>query len=299
MKFGITYSNVGPFLQPENLENLARTADEVGIESIFTVEHLVIPRGYKSIFPYSDTGKMPLNNEAIPIQDPVLPLVYAASFTKKLRLVTGVLLLPQRHPFYVAKQMATLDVLSRGRAILGVGIGWLKEEFDALGIPFRERAGRTEEAILAIRSLWSEEPSSFNGKFFRWNEVYCKPKPVQSSGVPIIIGGQVEAAARRAARLGDGFYAHHGGHDLQEIKSLIAAIRDECGKIGRNPEDIELTVGAGSTAVREPPATQSLDKIRRYEDLGVSRIVLSPPAYDSEGVRRGLIEFGERILSKL
>ena len=140
MKIGLMYANIRPFVQPDNFENLVCTAEEVGVESIFTAEHVVIPHDYKTEFPYSKTGKMPSNDETVPIPDPILPLVFAAALTKKLRLATGVMILPQRHPVYVAKQMATLDVLSGGRAILGIGIGWLKEEFEALGIP--DVAGR-------------------------------------------------------------------------------------------------------------------------------------------------------------
>lgn len=115
MKIGLMYANVGPFVQPDNFKNLVCTAEEVGVESIFTVEHVVIPHDYKTVFPFSKTGKMPSNDETVPIPDPVLPLVFAAALTKKLRLATGVMILPQRHPAYVAKQMATLDVLSGGR----------------------------------------------------------------------------------------------------------------------------------------------------------------------------------------
>ena len=152
MKFGVMYANAGPFGYPEPLTHLARTAEEVGVESIWTVEHVVIPVGYKSTYPYDPSGRIPLP-ESVPIPDPLLPLAFAAAVTKRLRLATGILILPQRHPIYVAKEVATLDVLSGGRAILGIGIGWLQEEFDALGIPFAERAARTAEAVRALRSL--------------------------------------------------------------------------------------------------------------------------------------------------
>src|SRR2546427_3294240 len=137
MKFGLMYANAGPFGFPENLAHLARTAEEAGIESLWAVEHVVIPVGYRSVYPYSPSGKIP-GPENIPLPDPLLALTFAAAVTTKLRLATGILLLPQRHPIYVAKEVATLDVLSNGRAILGIGVGWLREEFEALGIPFEE-----------------------------------------------------------------------------------------------------------------------------------------------------------------
>jgi probable F420-dependent oxidoreductase len=287
MKFGIMFANVGPFMLPDHFENLVRTAEEVGIESLFTVEHVVVPQGYQSEYPYSPTGRMP-GEESSPIPDPVLPLVYAAAISEKLRLGTGVMILPQRHPAYVAKEIATLDLLSGGRALLGVGIGWLREEFETLGIPFRERAPRTEEAIRAIRVLWKGEAESFEGRFYRWGPVYSQPRPVQPGGVPILVGGHVEGAARRAARFGDGFFPANG--DLKVLPGLLAALSDECGKIGRKPEEVEITTGA---------PVRDLDDVKRYEDLGVSRLVMGPPAFDKDGIRQKLQEFGDRILSKL
>ena len=284
MKFGLMYANAGPFANPEVFEALVRTADEVGIESIWTVEHVVVPVGYESQYPYSESGRMP-GPENSPIPDPILPLSYAAAITDRLRFGTGVLILPQRHPAYVAKQMATLDQLSRGRAMLGVGIGWLEEEFQTVGVPFKERAARTEESIRAIRSLWSDAPSPFDGEYYRWAAVESNPKPVQKPGVPIIVGGHVAGAARRAARVGDGFFPARG--DLETLPRLIGAMTEECRRIERDPASIELTTGAGN-----PDA----DTVKRYEDLGVSRLVLGPPAFDPEGIKRGLNEFADRLI---
>ena len=284
MKFGLMYANAGPFGTPEVFEALVRTADEVGIESIWTVEHVVVPVGYESQYPYSESGRMP-GPENSPIPDPILPLSYAAAITDRLRFGTGVLILPQRHPAYVAKQMATLDQLSRGRAMLGVGIGWLEEEFQTLGVPFKERAARTEESIRAIRSLWSDSPSPFDGEYYRWAAVESNPKPVQKPGVPIIVGGHVAGAARRAARVGDGFFPARG--DLETLPKLIDAMSEECRRLGRDPASIELTTGAGN-----PDA----DTVKRYEDIGVSRLVLGPPAFDPEGIKRGLNEFADRLI---
>jgi probable F420-dependent oxidoreductase len=284
MKFGLMFVNSGPFANPKLFEVLVRTADEVGIESLWTVEHVVVPVGYESQYPYSPTGRMPGNSEKIPIPDPVVPLAYAAAITKQIKLGTGILILPQRHPVYVAKEMATLDVLSGGRALLGVGIGWLEEEFEVVGVPFRERAARTEESVRALLSLWAPEPSSFEGRFYRWGPVESYPKPVQPRGVPIVVGGHVEGAARRAARVGDGFFPARGELDL--LAKLFAAMRDECGKVGRKPEEIELTTGM---------AGNDRDSVRRYEDLGVSRLIVSPPGFDPDGLRRGLEDFANRL----
>ncbi|MDH3212813.1 MAG: LLM class F420-dependent oxidoreductase [Myxococcales bacterium] len=286
MKFGLFYANAGPFTAPDAFEALVRTAEEVGFESIWTVEHAVVPVGYRSQYPYSKDGRMP-GRENSPIGDPLLALAYAAAVTKKIRLATGIVILPQRHPVYVAKEFATLDVLSRGRAILGVGIGWLEEEFEVIGVPFHERAARTEESIRAIRSLWRDAPEPFEGEFFRWNPVESNPKPVQKPGVPIVIGGHVEGAARRAARIGDGFFPARGG--IAKIPGLLRALRDECGKIGRDPAEIEVTASDNDL---------DLDGVRRYEEEGVSRLVTPPRAFDPEGIRRSLTEFAERVIAK-
>jgi probable F420-dependent oxidoreductase len=287
MKFGIMFANVGPFGQPKGLEHLARTAEEAGFESIWTVEHVVVPVGYRSPYPYSPSGRMP-GPENSPIPDPLLPLAFAAAVTTRLRLGTGILILPQRHPVYVAKELATLDVLSGGRALAGVGIGWLREEFDVVGVPFAERAPRTEESIRAIRSLWKSEPEPFAGRFYRWPAVQSNPKPVQPGGVPIIIGGHVEGAARRAARCGDGFFPARG--DLEELPKLLAALRDECAKTGRDPAEIEISTGGGNV---------DLDAVRRYAELGVARLVIGPPGLDPEGLRRGLHQFAERVIARV
>jgi probable F420-dependent oxidoreductase len=286
MKFGLMFVNSGPFSIPETFDTLVRTADEVGFESLWTVEHVVVPVGYESEYPYSPTGKMP-GDETASIPDPLLPLAYAAAVTKQIRLGTGIMILPQRHPAYVAKEFATLDVLSRGRALAGIGIGWLREEFDVLGIPFGERVGRTEEAIEAIRSLWSDGAQPFEGKYYRWPAVESNPKPVQKPGVPIIVGGHVEGAARRAARVGDGFFPARG--DMKTLAPLLDALRDECGKTGRNPDEIEISTGAGAL---DP------DTVRRYEDLGVSRLVMPPPAFDVEGLKAALPKLAEDLIVK-
>jgi probable F420-dependent oxidoreductase len=287
MDFGVFFANAGPFSQPEVFETLIRTAEDVGMESLWAVEHVVVPVGYESRYPYSRDGRMP-GPEGSPISDPLVALGFAAALSNRLRLATGIIILPQRHPFYAAKEFASLDVLSGGRAIMGVGIGWLEEEFDALGIPFAERAARTEEGVRAIRSLWRPEPEAFEGEFYRWKPVHSLPAPIQKPGVPIVVGGHVEAAARRAARIGDGFFPAKGG--LKGLPPLFAAVKDECSKVGRDPAEIELTTGMES---------QDLDNIRRHEDLGVSRMVLPPPGFDSEAIRRGFESFADNVISKL
>src|SRR5499427_4629172 len=183
MKLGLMFANSGPFANPQLMAHLAQAAERFGFESIWTVEHVVIPQDYQSPYPYSPSGKIP-GSEDVPIPDPLLPLAYAAAITKTLRLGTGVMILPQRHPLYVAKEVATLDVISGGRAMLGIGSGWCAEEFTALGLDFHQRGKRTDEAIEALRVLWREDPSTFGGTHFNFERIRSFPKPVQSGGVP-------------------------------------------------------------------------------------------------------------------
>ena len=283
MKIGIMFANVGPFVEPDALANLAISAEQAGVESLWTVEHVVVPVGYTAEYPYSPSGKMP-GPENSPIPDPVLPLAYAAAVTEKIKLGTGILILPQRHPTYVAKEFATLDRLSRGRAILGVGIGWLHEEFAALGIPFEERVGRTEESIRAIRSLWKEGAEPFKGDYYSWPAVESNPKPVQPAGPPIVVGGHVTGAARRAARYGDGFFPARG--DAARMAEFVRVIEDECKKIDRDPAEIEISCGGN---------VKDVDALKQLRDLGVSRVCTGPPGFDPDSIKRGLGEISDTL----
>jgi probable F420-dependent oxidoreductase len=287
MKLGLMFANSGPFANPQLLAHLAQSAERFGFESIWTVEHVVIPQDYQSPYPYSPSGKIP-GSEDVPIPDPLLPLAYAAAITKTLKLGTGVMILPQRHPLYVAKEVATLDVLSNGRVILGIGSGWLKEEFDSLGLDFHQRGARTDEAIKSLRALWSPEAaSSFRGKHFSFGPVKCFPKPVQKGGVPIVIGGHSPAAAKRAGRYGDGFFPAIGEPD--KLQALFAMMAAEAKKAGRDPKQIELSCMGRA----------KVDSLKALEDVGITRVVVPPPAYDPDGITRGLEKIASEVLSKL
>jgi probable F420-dependent oxidoreductase len=287
MKLGLMFANSGPFANPQLMAHLAQAAERFGFESIWTVEHVVIPQNYQSPYPYSPSGKIP-GSEDVPIPDPLLPLAYAAAITKTLRLGTGVMILPQRHPLYVAKEVATLDVLSNGRVILGIGSGWLKEEFDSLGLDFHQRGARTDEAINSLRALWSPEAaSSFHGKHFSFGPVKCFPKPVQKGGVPIVVGGHSPAAAKRAGRYGNGFFPAIAEPD--KLKELFAMMSAEAKKAGRDPKEIELSCMGRA----------KVDALKGLQDIGVERVVVPPPAYDPEGITRGLEKIANEVLSKV
>ncbi len=283
MKLGLMYVNVGPFADPERFAKLARIAEAEGIESLWAVDHAAVPVELRSSYPYTEDGQLPLP-PTTNLTDPLISLAYAAALTSRIRLATGVLLVSQRHPAHVAKAMATLDHISNGRAILGVGIGWLREEFEMMGVPFRQRASRTEECVAAVRSLWSCDDEGFSGRYHAWEPAYAYPKPKQTRGVPVVIGGAVEAAARRAARIGDGFFPVEGR--FSELRKLLDALRDECAKLGRDPRTIEVST---------IPNALDPDSIRAYRELGVDRLIFAPPAFDESGLVHGLREVVQHV----
>ena len=178
---------------------------------------------------------MPGGRDDFPLPDPLIWMAFVAAATTRIKFATGILILPQHNPVLAAKQIATLDHLSRGRILLGVGVGWLREEFAALGVPFEERGARTDEYIAAMRELWSADKPTFKGRFVAFKEAYCRPQPVNKS-VPIIVGGHSDAAARRAGRLGDGFFPAS-----RAPAQLIALARKEAEAAGRDPDKLKIT----------------------------------------------------------
>jgi len=285
MKLGLLYVNVGPFAAPEPFAQLVRVAEQEGVESIWTVDHAAIPATMRSAYPYTLDGELPLP-PTTDLADPLIALGYAAALTQRIRLATGVLLVSQRHPAHVAKAMATLDQLSEGRAMLGVGIGWLKEEFELMGIEFKERVRRTEESVRAVRSLWGQGTSRFEGDYFHWEPMHAYPKPREQAGrsIPVVFGGCVEASARRAARLGDGFFPVDGR--FSELGKLLDALRDECRILGRDPREIEVST---------VPVSLDEGALRTYREMGVDRLIIAPPAFDRDGLVAGLREAVDRV----
>jgi probable F420-dependent oxidoreductase len=281
MKLGISFANSGKFSQQGLFAQLAKDCDALGFESIWTVEHVVIPRPHMP-YPGSKDGQMP-GGDQVPIPDPLVPLAYAAAITTTLKLSTGVIILPQRHPLYLAKQLATLDLLSNGRVMVGIGSGWMKEEFDSLQIPFNMRGARTDESIKALRILWNEPVASFHGQHFRFHDVKSYPKPVQRKGIPIHIGGHSLAAARRAGRYGDGFFPTLT--NAERLSELFGVVRDEARKAGRNPDQIEFS----AMAAAKPDAVKAL------RDIGVCRIILPPPSSDPRKLRAGLEKIADDL----
>jgi probable F420-dependent oxidoreductase len=289
MKFGIAFANTGPYAKPEGAAAIGRAAEAAGVESLWPVEHVVVPEEYASTYPYSGDGKMPGGSD-FDIPDPLIWLTWIAGHTSTVKLGTGIVILPQRNPVVLAKEVATLDVMSGGRMLLGVGIGWLEEEFDILGASFPDRARRTEEYVEVMRALWSQDRASFAGETVTFSDVISRPRPVDRH-VPVHIGGHSPAAARRAGRIGDGFLPAKG--DLSE---LLDEMRKAADGAGRDPESIEVTwsspvvVGGGEAAV---------DEVGRLAEAGVSRLLLPPLTYNPAAIGDVLGAFGEDVIAKV
>jgi probable F420-dependent oxidoreductase len=224
------------------------------------------------------------------IPDPLIWLTYVAAHTSTIRLGTGILILPQRNPIVLAKEVATLDRLSGGRVELGIGVGWLEEEFDALGVPFKDRGARTDDHVAVLRSLWAEGEASHDSEYTKFTNAYSRPRPTQAN-IPIVVGGHSKAAARRAGRLGDGFFPGKGNHE--ELAELIAVMRATAVEHGRDPDAIE--VSAGGNGALGPGA---LDEVKALADLGVTRVIIPPLAFDPEGQREAFGRYGEDVISR-
>lgn len=290
MKFGVAFANIGPMVNPEGAAGIGQAAEAGGFDSLWTVEHVLVPKGYESTYPYSPTGKMPGGDDSA-IPDPLIWLTYVAAMTTTIRLGTGILILPQRNPIVLAKEVATLDRLSGGRVELGIGVGWLEEEFDAIGVPFAERGKITDDHVGVLRELWSDGESSYSSEYTTFGPAFSRPRPVQEH-IPITIGGHSKAAARRAGRLGDGFFPGKGTHE--ELAELIAVMRASAVEHGRDPDAIEVTAG-GNGAL----GSGALDEVKALADLGVSRVILPPLAFDPEGQRAAFGKYGEDVISKV
>jgi probable F420-dependent oxidoreductase len=284
VKFGIIFANV-MFTDGPGATAVATAADELGYESFWTVEHVAVPKDYQSPYPYSSSGKMG-GPDDMSIPDPLIWLSYVAAVTKQIKLATGVAILPQRNPIYTAKETATIDQMSGGRMILGVGAGWMREEFDVLGVPFDDRGKRTDEYIKALRVLWGDASPTFDGDYVSFKDTFVRPQPVNKS-IPIHVGGHSDRAARRAGELGDGFFP--GASDIETLTHCIGLMRQVAEKNGRDPSTIEVTAGGAM----DPAA------IEKLAELGVDRVLIPPLAMDNDGIRGALERFKTDVIDKL
>ena len=258
MKFGLRYCNTGRYVDPAEAVELILAAEEAGFESAWTVEHTVIPENYQSAYPYSEDGKMAGGQDDVSLPDPLIWMAYVASVTSKIKLATGILILPQHNPVITAKQIATLDMMSGGRILIGIGVGWMREEFEALGAPFEDRGARTDDYVAAMRALWSQEIATHHGEYANFENIYCRPQPIDGA-VPIIVGGHSRPAARRAGRLGNGYFPARGAP-----ADLISLARETAEEHGRDPDTLEITTSF----------PDDVDQISALADAGIDRLLI-------------------------
>jgi probable F420-dependent oxidoreductase len=283
MKFGTFITS----LRPEKIAGNLRNAEETGFESAWIGEHLILPVNYTSKYPYSPDGRFPAPLD-VPFHDPMLALAFAAGITSKIRLATGIFVVPLRNPIATAKAVASLDVLSNGRVIFGVGIGWFAEEFAVAGANFKDRALRTREYIEMMKALWTQDDPVYEGKTFSLKGVRFNPKPVQKPYPPIVVGGTSELAIKRAVRYGDGWYAV--ARSMDETRKLISQLREQ-ERAAHRARRVEITL---SLRTGHAP---TVDEVRQLADLGVERTLVGLPlrAIDEHELAR----FRDEVMAKL
>ena len=288
MKFGLAFaSSIG--IEGDSALEICRRAEAAGFESVWGGEHVILPSTIESAYPYTADGKIPAQPDT-PIPDPLIWLAFVAAMAPTLRLGTCILIVPQRNPLVLAKELATLDRLSGGRVELGIGVGWLKEEFDALGVPWERRGARNDEYIAAMRALWAGPHAEYHGEFVDFAPVTCSPRPVQAR-IPVLVGGDTPAAIRRAVRIADGYFPGEGNAD--RLAQLIAALRQGCEQHDRDPGSIEINAMFGAQMADPVAGAEQLTA------LGVGRVMIPAFFFAGPGGLDRLSEFGERVVLPL
>jgi probable F420-dependent oxidoreductase len=269
MQVGLHALGIGDGARREVIDAVAVAAERGGFATLWAGEHVVMVDEPASRYPYAPDGRIAVPAAADWL-DPLLALGFAAAATRRIGIATGVLLVPEHNPVLLAKQAASLDVLSGGRLTLGLGIGWSREELEALGVPFERRGARAREYVAAMRALWREEVASFAGEFARFERIRVNPKPLRDGRIPVVLGGNSDGALRRVARWGDGWY----GFNLDGVaaaRERAAALRALCAEAGRDPDALSVAVALIDPDPADLPALAA---------AGVTQLVIvaSPPA---------------------
>ena len=285
MKVGLAFASSAAIDGAATLE-ICRRAEAVGFESLWGGEHVIIPDEIYSKYPYTEDGKIPAEPDT-PIPDPLIWLAFAAAAAPTLRLGTCILIVPQRNPLVLAKELATLDQLSGGRVELGLGVGWLKEEFEALGVPWERRGARNDEYIEAMRALWQGPHVEFHGDFVDFPPVTCSPRPVNGS-IPIVVGGDTERAIARAGKIADGYFPGEG--NIDRLKELITRVKHSTESNDRDPNSVKISAIFGAQMMNPEAGVEEM------RNAGVDRIMVPAFFFAGEGGMDRLSEFGEKII---
>lgn len=294
MKFALMGVGHGSTGRRELLVEVVQKAETLGFESAWIPEHLVVPTRITSRYPYTADGKLPYDAGAA-LLDPFVALGFLAACTKTIKLGTGIFVVPLRNPLAVAKAVASVDVLSNGRLLFGVGIGWLEDEFNAVGMNFKDRAARTREWIEIMKALWTEETPQFSGKFHSFAPVGFNPKPIQKPHPPIIFGGESRPALKRVAEVGDGWFGYHYTPDT--VKPQIALLKELTQQAGRTFSKLEITIAP------DIDLQLTRDTVNRFADAGVHRLTTPAPrsvsgAKSASDAYQKMEQFANDIIAK-
>lgn len=317
MKYGFTLPGRGPFANPDDLGRLAKQGEDLGYDTLHTGDHIVVPKTIASTYPYSETGAFPGAGSGEYLEQ-LTVLSYVAGQTQTIRLVTSVIIVPHRNPLVAAKALATLDVLSKGRLVVGVGVGWMQEEFDTLGIPpFKERGAVTDEYLRAFKELWTSDNPTFDGTYCRFSNIDFLPKPVQQPHPPIWVGGESRRALRRTAQLGNGWYPIGSNPRFpmgapQQLKAGLERLRSFCEAEGRDPADLDIVyrshtieLSAERPSGERPPFVGTADDlaadIRQYEAMGVTHLIVDflRTSRDLDTCLRQMEHFATQVWSRV
>ena len=292
MKYGFTVPSRGPLAEPDSLVTIAKRAEALGYDSISLGDHILVPKDIDSTYPYTETGEFPGSTSGACLEQ-LNVLSYLAGQTERIRLATSVMIVPHRNPLVAAKALTTIDVLSKGRLVVGIGAGWMREEFEALGIPdFAERGVVTDEYIQAIKELWISDDPKFEGQYCRFSDITFLPKPVQQPHPPIWVGGERRRAMRRAARYCNGWYPIDSNPQFplstpEQLDEGIKRLGSYAAKEGRDPSEIDviyrthhyqLNGGGGGSSAERQRFTGNGDQIgaanRQDQELGVAYLIV-------------------------
>ena len=313
MEYGFYLPNSGAGAEPDALADIAKQGDRLGFYCMVMPDHILQPNQVDSTYPYSLTGDILAAGQSGDGEWPeqITTLAYLAGVTERIRLVTSVMIIPYRNPILTAKMLSTLDMLSKGRLILGAGVGWMEEEFELLDAPpFAERGAVTNEYLRAFIELWTKDNPKFEGKYVNFSDITFLPKPVQKPYPPIWIGGQSKPAIRRAAQIGDCW--HPVGAipaaplEPEELAENLVLLRDYAEKAGRDPSKIQVSVKAplydsGDSSGPRRRFSGSADAVRQdvqtYSDVGVTHLIFDFRTADPHQTEDRMAQFAEEVMA--
>jgi probable F420-dependent oxidoreductase len=283
MKFGVFLPISGRATGPDTLMKAAQSAEAQGFDAVWSADRVVTPWQINTSYPYSENHEFIVPPDR-PFLDSLTCLAFLAGCTEKITLGISVLVLPYRHPLYWTRVAASIEQLSRGRLIMGIGVGWMEEEFAALGIPFKDRGRMTDEQLQILSKLWTEEHISFNGQFYHFQDLAFYPKPIQQPRIPIWVGGEGISAQRRAARYGDAWFPYYVQITPSELKAGYDHVQRLTIEAGRDPQQVRLTCCRQIEVTREPvPQNEShlrgtpeqlVEALQAYREIGLDHLAL-------------------------